>query len=148
MHRALDEVARERLFIELIEAPKYEQFEAFQQKMITNNWPVFYAVENGRVVGWADISPAANPRFAHRGFLGMGLIASHRGRGIGQQLLQTALEHAKLIALEKVELSVYTENATAISLYKKLGFHEEGLIKHYRKLDGRYFDCLMMAKFI
>jgi ribosomal protein S18 acetylase RimI-like enzyme len=42
----------------------------------------------------------------------------------------------------------YTENADAINLYKKLGFSEIGIIKHYRKLNGRYFDCLEMELFL
>jgi ribosomal protein S18 acetylase RimI-like enzyme len=85
---------------------------------------------------------------AHRGFLGMGLIKEFRGKGLGTQLLSRALKHAKDIGLEKIELSVYTENADAIKLYKKLGFSEIGIIKHYRKLNGRYFDCLEMELFL
>jgi RimJ/RimL family protein N-acetyltransferase len=115
--------------------------------LITNNWPVYYAVADGRVVGWADITPGSNPRMSHRGFLGMGLIKDFRGKGLGTQLLKKALTHAKNIGLEKIELSVYTENNAAIKLYKKCGFKEIGIVKHYRKLNGRYFDCLEMELF-
>lgn len=117
----------------------------FIGKMIAKDWPAYYALDGDKVVGWADISPFNNPRLAHRGSLGMGIISGYRGRGLGTQLLKAALEHAKKIGLEKVELTVYTDNAGAIALYRKLGFEDEGLIKHYRKLDGRYFDCLAMG---
>ncbi len=145
---ALSAVAQERIYIEMIEAPAFEKFQSFQKKLISNNWPVFYAIDGKRVVGWADITPATNPRLAHRGFLGMGLIESYRGQGLGTQLLEAVLNHAHKIGLEKVELSVYSENEPAIKLYEKMGFAREGLIKHYRKLDGRYFDCLSMGKFL
>lgn len=77
----------------------------------------------------------------------MGLVPEFRNLGIGSKLLSATLEHAKIFGLEKVELDVYTSNFKAIALYKKFGFEQEGLIRKYRKLDGRYFDCLTMAKF-
>jgi len=147
-HEALDSVAREQIYIEMIEAKPFDEVAAFQRKLITNNWPVYYAVDGCRVVGWADITPAANPRLAHRGFLGMGLIKDFRGRGLGTQLLTKVLKHSKDIGLEKVELSVYTDNLAAISLYKKCGFKEIGVVKHYRKLNERYFDCVEMELFL
>ena len=147
-HQALDQVAREQVYIEMIEAKPFDETAAFQSKLISNNWPVYYAVSSKDVVGWADITPSSNPRLSHRGFLGMGLTKEFRGKGLGTQLLTKALEHAKGIALEKVELHVYTENAAAINLYKKRGFREVGVIKHYRRLGDRYFDCLEMELFL
>jgi len=147
-HESLGVVARERIHIEMVEAPPLEKLAKFQSDLIGKNGPVYYAVLNGRVVGWCDIFPYSNPRLCHRGGLGMGLLPEFRGRGLGSKLLLSTLDHAKRFGLEKVELNVYTSNAAAIALYKKFGFEEEGLIKKYRKLDGHYFDCLAMAKFI
>src|SRR5580692_6022482 len=107
-HEALDQVAREEIYIEMIEAKPFENVAEFQKKLIDNNYPVYYAVSGNDVVGWADITPSSNPRLSHRSFLGMGLLKSFRGRGLGKQLLKTALDHAKKIGLEKVELTVYT----------------------------------------
>jgi len=147
-HETLGVVAREKIYIEMVEAPEFTQSLDFFDKQMTNNWPAYYAIENGKVVGWADISTSSNPRTNHRGGLGMGLLSSHRGKGLGSKLLLKCLEHAKLIGIEKIELIVYTTNADAIKLYKKLGFIEEGIIKSYRKLDGESFDCLAMGKFL
>lgn len=145
---ALSVVAKERVYIEMIEAPPFERVVSFQKGLIEKNGPVFYAVHNDLVVGWCDIFPEENPRQNHRGGLGMGILPEFRGQGIGSQLLSAVLEHAKKFGLEKVELHVYTSNTSAIELYKKFGFEEEGLIKKYRKLDGQYFDCLAMGKFL
>lgn len=120
----------------------------FQSGIIKNNLPSYYAVDGERVVGWVDISTGTNPRLNHRGGLGMGLLQGYRGQGVGSQLMDASLKHAEKSGLEKVELHVYTSNLAAIALYRRFGFQEEGLIKKYRKLDGRYFDCLMMAKFL
>lgn len=147
-YEALAELARERIYIEMIEAPPLAKITKFQVEHIDKNGPVYYAVDNNKVVGWCDVFPEENPRKSHRGSLGMGLLPEFRGKGLGSKLLAAVLDHAKKIGLEKVELQVYTTNQPAIALYKKYGFEQEGLIKKYRKLDGQYFDCLAMGKFL
>lgn len=147
-YEALSEVAKEKVYIEMLVPPPLEKVVAFQTGLISQKGPVYYAVEEGRVVGWCDIFPEENPRLSHRGRLGMGLRKGYRGQGLGTRLVETSLSHAKKFGLEKVELNVYTSNSAAVALYKKTGFEEEGLIKKYRKLDGIYFDCLVMGKFL
>lgn len=147
-HETLSSVARERVYIEMIEAPPLEKVSGFQRDLIAKNGPVFYAIRNERVVGWCDVFPEGNPRQSHRGSLGMGLLPEVRGQGVGSRLLTAVLDRAKTFGLEKVELHVYTSNEPAIALYKKFGFEQEGLIRKYRKLDGVYFDCLAMGKFL
>ncbi len=147
-HEALSVVAKERIYIEMIEAPPLEKVASFQRELISKNGPVYYALSGDKVVGWCDVFPEENPRQNHRGGLGMGILPEFRGQGIGSQLLQKVIEHAKNFGLEKIELNVYSSNVSAIGLYKKFGFDQEGLIKKYRKLDGQYFDCLAMGKFL
>jgi ribosomal protein S18 acetylase RimI-like enzyme len=147
-HSVLDQVAKEQVYIEMIEAKPLDELEAFQKKLISNNWPIYYAISNQNVIGWIDVSVSANPRMAHRGSLAMGLLSAYRGKGIGGKLMQHALDHSKKVGLEKVELSVYTTNHAAIHLYKKFGFQNIGIIKHFRKLNGQYFDCIEMELFL
>ncbi|MCC7405812.1 MAG: GNAT family N-acetyltransferase [Bdellovibrionales bacterium] len=147
-HQALSIVAKERVYIEMIEAPPLEKVASFQKDLISKNGPVYYALSGDKVVGWCDVFPEENPRQSHRGGLGMGILPEFRGQGIGSQLLQKVIEHAKTFGLEKIELNVYTSNVSAVALYKKFGFEQEGLIRKYRKLDGQYFDCLAMGKFL
>ena len=147
-HEALSTVAKERVYIEMIEAPPLEKVSSFQTDLISKNGPVYYAINDDRVVGWCDVFPEKNPRQNHRGGLGMGLLPEFRGQGLGSKLLSSVLDHAKKFGLEKVELNVYTSNTPAVALYKKFGFEQEGLIKKYRKLDGQYFDCLALGKFL
>jgi RimJ/RimL family protein N-acetyltransferase len=146
-YQTLDAVAKEHIHLEMVEAPPLEVVSTFQKTLIEKNWPLFYAVENEAVVGWVDISPFTNPRFAHRGTLGMGLAKAARGKGLGKQLLQTALLHAKTIGIEKVELTVYPNNQPAKRLYENCGFKESGVIKHYRKWNNQYFDVIQMELF-
>ena len=147
-HKSLDRVARERVHLEMTEAPPLDKVLGFQRELIANSWPGFYAVSGEDVVGWADAFPARNPRLAHRAFLGMGIIPEYRGQGLGTRLLDAVLGHARKIGLEKIELTCYAQNAPALALYKKCGFTEIGVIRHYRKLDDRYFDAVEMELFL
>lgn len=147
-HETLSKVAKERVYIEMIEAPPFEKVSSFQSELIAKKGPVAYATDDENVVGWCDIFPQSNPRMSHRGSLGMGLLPEYRGKGIGNKLLVDVLAQAKKFGLEKVELNVYSSNTAAVALYKKHGFVQEGICKRYRKLDGVYFNCIMMAKFL
>lgn len=146
--RVLDSVAREKIYLEMIEAPSLQEVSDFQKKLIDQKFPVFYALDKDQVIGWVDIVVFKNPRMNHRGTLGMGLLKSHRGQGVGSKLLEKALEYSRQIGLEKIELQVYTGNTQAIDLYKKFGFEQSGHIKHYRKFEDVYFDSLSMAVFL
>ena len=84
---ALSVVAKERIYIEMIEAPPFEDIAAFQKGLINRNGPIFYAVSGDTVVGWCDVFPEDNPRQSHRGSLGMGILPEHRSQGIGSLLL-------------------------------------------------------------
>jgi RimJ/RimL family protein N-acetyltransferase len=147
-YETLANVAAEKIYIEMTEPPPFEKVVSFQNALISKNGPVYYALLNDQVVGWCDAFPSDNPRLAHRASLGMGLLPEFRGQGLGTKLLSTVVKHAKVTGLEKMELHVYTSNLAAIALYTKLGFEEEGVIRRYRKLDGQYFDSMIMGLFL
>ncbi|MCX6117082.1 MAG: GNAT family N-acetyltransferase [Proteobacteria bacterium] len=144
-HAALDEVANERINIDLLTAPSLQDVETFQKRLIIKNCPVFYAIDREKVVGWCDVSRSDQSRFAHRGHLGLGVLREYRNQKLGRKLMSKALDHAKSIGIEKLELSVFASNVNAIRLYEKMGFQYEGLIKNHRKLDGIVFDTYLMA---
>lgn len=147
-YKCLDSVARERIFIEMIEAPPLELVAKFQTDLIGAGGPVSYAVRGREVVGWCDVFKIANPRQHHRGVLGMGVHKDFRGQGLGSRLMEHTLTLARDAGLEKIELQVYTSNVAAIRLYESHGFEREGLMRKYRRLDEVDFDSLLMAKFL
>lgn len=76
------------------------------------------------------------------------MIKSHRRSGIGKQLLLSCLEQAKAFGFEKIELNVYADNLAAIKLYENHGFEKEGTRRSARKVENRYQDIVLMAKFL
>jgi L-phenylalanine/L-methionine N-acetyltransferase len=61
--------------------------------------------------------------------------------------MEAALDLAdNWLDLTRVELSVYTDNAAAVALYKKFGFEIEGTRRRYAFRNGEYADAYSMAR--
>ena len=106
------------------------------------------AVDGDRIVGSLSIRRDDHPATWHVATLGMFVIASHRGRGIGTALMTEAMRWAAEQRLERVELTVYPHNEAAIALYRRFGFAEEGrLVRHTKKSYG-YEDEILMGVWI
>jgi RimJ/RimL family protein N-acetyltransferase len=144
-HRALDRVARERKYLSVFEAFPVEAMKDFILHQNKTGGPAFVALKAGEVIGWCDIRRQAFPAFAHRGSVGMGVVAEWRGRGIGLRLLDAAIKDAFRRGLVRVELEVRADNARAIALYEKIGFAREGIMRDAVLIDGQYFDAIAMA---
>ena len=145
---ACEQVAAERVYLGMVTLPPFDPERAFPNRLIANDWPMYCALDDGQLVGWIDIVPRDQPEFSHRGTLGMGLIGSHRGQGLGGHLLDAALAHAPRSGLSKVELTVFTSNLAAIALYRKYGFEDAGTWHDHRRLDGVTYDALLMERFL
>jgi ribosomal protein S18 acetylase RimI-like enzyme len=144
-HRALDSVARERKYLSIFEAFPVAAMADFILRQNKTGGPAFVALKVGEVIGWCDIRRQALPAFAHRGSVGMGVVAQWRGRGIGSRLLNAAIEDGFRRGLVRVELEVRADNARAIALYERIGFVREGIVHNAFSIDGQYFDAIAMA---
>lgn len=141
---AVDIVARERRYLNLVEAPPLDATRRFVLDGETNGDVRLVAVVAGHVVGWCDIRRLPFAKI-HRGVLGLGLTPDFRGRGIGRRLLTETLERAWASRFTRVELEVYVDNPSAIALYCKVGFVQEGIVRDAICVDGRYRDAIAMA---
>jgi [ribosomal protein S18]-alanine N-acetyltransferase len=100
------------------------------------------AVAGGQIIGSLHIS-ASRHGF---GDLGMLVDRSWRGRGVGSALMQAAIDWAREQQLHKLCLEVFPHNTTAITLYRKHGFVEEGRRpRQYRRASGEFWDTIIMG---
>lgn len=146
--KSLDIVARERKYLGSTTGFSEESTENFVKFIVENNHAQYYAIDKETVVGWCDIIPKSYEGLTHVGVLGMGVLKEYRNQGLGSQLLEKTLAHAKTNGLEKVELEVYESNTAAVNLYIKFGFEVEGKRIKSRKLDGCYDNIIQMGKFL
>lgn len=101
----------------------------------------------GQVVGMLGLSQATNPRRAHTGQIGMAVHDDYHGQGVGSKLMAAVIDLAEnWLNLSRLELTVFTDNAPAIALYKKFDFEREGTLRRYAFRNGQFVDADMMAR--
>ena len=80
------------------------------------------ARESNRVIGLAILS--LSPETDHFAFLGELFVEEkYRGKGLGEQLVQKAVELAKKQNIKNFRVTVARRNISAQKFYHKLGFH-------------------------
>lgn len=112
-------------------------------------FPVVVATEAGSVVGWASLNRFSG-RCAHADIadLSVYVARSHRGRGIGAQLLRALEENAMTAGFHKIVLHALDANEWGKRLYRKSGFATVGVFREHGVLDGRRVDVIAMEKII
>jgi [ribosomal protein S18]-alanine N-acetyltransferase len=100
------------------------------------------AAADGKLIGSIHVETSRHGF----GEIGMAVAREWRGRGVGSALLQAAIDWARAQGLHKLSLSVFPHNTTAIALYRKFGFVEEGRrVKQYRRATGELWDTIEMG---
>jgi L-phenylalanine/L-methionine N-acetyltransferase len=105
------------------------------------------AERGGDVVGNAGVHPLGPVRRRHAASIGMAVARHAQGQGVGTALMAAIVDWADRWAqLLRLELTVYTDNAAALALYRKFGFVHEGIHRAYALRDGEYVDAHFMAR--
>ncbi|MDE7260853.1 MAG: GNAT family N-acetyltransferase [Oscillospiraceae bacterium] len=106
------------------------------------------AFVGGALAGSCSFGAASERiRMRHRCTVGISLYRNFWGMGIGTALMGEILRCAREAGFEQAELTVVSTNASAIGLYKKLGFETTGTIpRAFKYRDGTYADFLFMVK--
>jgi GNAT superfamily N-acetyltransferase len=130
-------------YAEEVERP----LEAVERRLADARNHVFGAFdEKGRLVGMATLRREGRARSDHKAFLfGMYVLPEHRRQGAGRALLEAVICRAEEVGIRQVNLTVNSENRTAVLLYESCGFEHFGLERDaYRIRDG-FFDVAYMV---
>ncbi len=107
------------------------------------------ACVDGKVVGMAGIFRKPQARRAHVAEIGIMIRDEWQGKGIGTKLFAALTELAdQWLNLRRLELSVYTDNAPAIALYRKFGFDIEATEVADTFRAGWFADSYVMARLV
>ena len=109
---------------------------------------ILLACAGEEIVGQASLHAAGkSPRRAHAMWVGMTVRDDWQGKGVGTALMRALVELADgWLNVVRLELTVFTDNAAAIALYRKFGFEIEGTHRAYALRAARYVDAHAMAR--
>jgi ribosomal protein S18 acetylase RimI-like enzyme len=72
-----------------------------------------------------------------------------QGQGIGKKLIDAAITEIKGIkGVTKIMLTVNPTQQAAEHLYHKYGFQEAGRLKNQTYVNGKFYDEIIMEKFV
>lgn len=98
-----------------------------------------------RVIGMLDMEKNRRVQRSHCAELGMSVLKSFRGQGVGRSLLLYALNWAAQRAIKRVELEVFANNTAGLKLYNTAGFVEEGRKIGAVSVEDRWVDLIQMV---
>ncbi|PEK97866.1 GNAT family N-acetyltransferase [Bacillus sp. AFS017336] len=101
---------------------------------------------SGYLVGYLFAIGNNAIRKKHSAYLVIGILKEYTGKGIGTKLFQSLEDWVATNHIQRLELTVVTENKAGIALYKKMGFEIDGTKRNSIIIDGNSFDEYHMAK--
>lgn len=124
-----------------------EEEEYFIDDISKQNNSLFVIAEvEGKIIGNLNFSGGTRPRIAHTGEFGVSVLREYWGQGLGTELIKYLIEWCeKSGVIRKVNLRVRSDNFSAIHVYKKLGFNEEGVITREFRVNNKFYDSIFMG---
>ncbi|MCX7773212.1 MAG: GNAT family N-acetyltransferase [Clostridia bacterium] len=125
-----------------------EEAQFIEDKLRSKKDILLTARVNGVLAGTLGFVAGTLSRYNHKGEFGLSVLKDFWGAGIGKRLIETMFEWADANGVIKICLEVDTCNSRAISLYRTMGFVEEGYLRMDRLMETHEFrDTLLMARF-
>lgn len=122
-----------------------ESIKNILENKLSNIW---VAEHNNILIGYLIAVGNTVIRKKHSLYIAIGVIQDFNNMGVGTALLTSLIKWAEENSIHRIELTVRVTNSSAIHLYKKIGFKEEGIKKHSLLIDSKYEDELYMSKLL
>ncbi|MFT4717156.1 MAG: RimJ/RimL family protein N-acetyltransferase [Paracoccaceae bacterium] len=108
---------------------------------------VFVSFDGDDPVGIMGIMPFEPAKMTHRStIILVYLRKSHRGQGRAEALIRAVEDFARTKGLRQLELTVLTENPTAMRFYERMGYRKIGFIPAGFLHEGREMDEVLMMR--
>ena len=96
----------------------------------------------------ASLEGKSRERAAHRAGLVITVRQKFWHRGVGTQMMNHLLDHARQHNISVIETHVRSDNASAISLYEKMGFERIGTYRHFFRIGDKDFNAELMNLYL
>jgi L-amino acid N-acyltransferase YncA len=109
--------------------------------------PLWVVEENGTVVAWLSFSDFyGRPAYLRSAEVSIYLAESVRGKGLGKQLLQAALERAPALGINTLLGFIFGHNEPSLRLFKGFEFQTWGTLPRVAVLDGIERDLVILGR--
>ncbi len=103
------------------------------------------AIVDEKIVGNGEIVRGEYAETRHHGRLALTVGGTHRGLGIGREMITTLMREARRLGLKTVHVEFLSNNESALHAYRRAGFKKVGTIPRKVYRNGRFLDSLIMA---
>lgn len=125
-----------------VEAPSWEEWHAAHHPFAR-----LVARSDGRVVGWAALSPVSRRRcYSGVAEISVYVAAASRGRGVGRQLMLAAIAAAEQHGIWTLQGTTFPENEASLRLQRACGFRELGRRERIAQLHGVWRDTVLTER--
>jgi L-amino acid N-acyltransferase YncA len=102
---------------------------------------------DGRVAGWAALTPVSN-RSVYSGVaeLSIYIASAMRGKGVGKALLAALIAESEAKGFWTLQTGIFPENKASLGLHQQAGFRLLGTRERIGKMGGRWRDVVLMER--
>jgi L-amino acid N-acyltransferase YncA len=105
------------------------------------------AIDDDEVVGWAALTPVSGRNvYAGVAEVSVYIKATHRGKGLGRQLLQYLITDSEKHNIWTLQAGIFPENLASIKLHEQLGFRRIGYRERIGQMKGKWRDTVLLEK--
>jgi L-amino acid N-acyltransferase YncA len=109
--------------------------------------PLWVLEEDGAVGGWLSFqSFYGRPAYHATAEVSIYISEAYRGRGLGQYLLQQAINACPDLKIKTLLGFIFGHNVPSIKLFKRFGFEEWAKLPGIAELDGVERDLVIMGR--
>jgi RimJ/RimL family protein N-acetyltransferase len=114
---------------------------------VANSWNAIMLVAelDDQIVGILTFEGGRTRRVSHTGELGILVLKAYWGLGIGARMVAALINWAGRGGIRKINLRVRDDNERAITMYRKLGFQDEGHVTREYRIGDQFYDNLIMG---
>jgi phosphinothricin acetyltransferase len=99
------------------------------------------------VIGWAALTPySARAVYAGVAEVSVYIAAAHRGKGVGQRLLEALVIVSEAAGIWTLQAGVFPENSASVHLHERCGFRIVGRRERIGKMHGSWRDVLLLER--
>jgi RimJ/RimL family protein N-acetyltransferase len=146
LHQFFLRVPEEDLLFLRRDVTDRDVIESWALDVVTGQTFTLLAERDGAIVGEASIHRSRAPWSQHVGEIRVVVDATHRQLGLGSALVQAIFLASLERGVEKIVAEMTPDQKGAITVFQKLGFRIEGLLRdHVRDRRGEKRDLIVMA---